>query len=87
MFLAALACVVGACLGCRVPALRMLGFPPPVDDTPAYKKGWFWGVVVGGAAVLAGGTVAVVLANKTRVVPYTPTVTTLQPDVDARSAK
>ena len=60
--------------------------PPPVDDTPAYKKGWFWGVVVGGAAVLAGGTVAVVLANKTRIVPYTPTVTTL-PDVDARSAK
>ncbi len=30
---------------------------PPVPATPLYKKGWFWGTMVGVAAVVAGGTV------------------------------
>jgi uncharacterized protein (DUF2126 family) len=33
MFLAALACVERACTHCALPALRMAGFSPPVDDT------------------------------------------------------
>lgn len=34
----------------------------PVDDKPIYKKGWFWGAVVGGAVVVAGATVGLVFA-------------------------
>lgn len=60
--------------------------PPPVDETPVYQKGWFWGVVIGGAAVVAGGIVAGVVANQPRVLPYSPTATNLN-DIDARSAK
>jgi len=60
--------------------------PPPIDETPAYKRGWFWGVVIGGAALIAGGVTAAVLANQPQVKTYTPTSTTL-PDIDARSAK
>jgi tetratricopeptide (TPR) repeat protein len=41
--------------------------PPPqvVEDTPTYKKGWFWGVVVGAVVVVgAGVTVGVIAANQ-----------------------
>ena len=41
--------------------------PPPVEpEVPLYKKGVFWGVVIGAAAVIAAGTVtAVVLTSQT----------------------
>jgi tetratricopeptide (TPR) repeat protein len=39
---------------------------PPVDK-PLTKKGWFWGVVVGGAVVVAGAvTLGVVLGTRSR---------------------
>ena len=28
--------------------------PPPPPHRPLYKKGWFWGAVVGGVVVAAG---------------------------------
>lgn len=34
-------------------------------DKPLVKKGWFWGVVVGGAVLIAGGvTLGIVLSNR-----------------------
>jgi tetratricopeptide (TPR) repeat protein len=36
------------------PAVVMTA-PPPRSDKPLIKKGWFWGVVVGAAAVVATG--------------------------------
>lgn len=36
----------------------------PSRDRPLYKKGWFWGVVVGGAVLVAGGvTLGLVLGR------------------------
>lgn len=34
------------------------------DDRPLVKKGWFWAVVVGGAAAVAGGVTAAVLLSR-----------------------
>lgn len=36
----------------------------PVRDKPVYKKGWFWGVVVGGAVVAAGAITLGVLLSR-----------------------
>ena len=33
-------------------------------DKPVYKKGWFWGVVVGGAVVVAGAITLGVLLSR-----------------------
>jgi tetratricopeptide (TPR) repeat protein len=54
--------------------------PPPapviVEEEPVYKKGWFWGVVVGAAVAVGGiaGGVGYVLAPK----PRNPTLGSLQ---------
>jgi tetratricopeptide (TPR) repeat protein len=36
----------------------------PAHDKPIYKKGWFWGVVVGGVVVAAGAVTLGVLLSK-----------------------
>ena len=36
----------------------------PVRDKPVYKKGWFWGVVVGGVVVAAGAITLGVLLSR-----------------------
>ena len=40
--------------------------PPPrrKSDKPIYKKAWFWGVVGGGAVLVAGGVVGIVFATQ-----------------------
>lgn len=60
--------------------------PPPVAEVPLYQRGWFWGVVGGAVAVIAGGIVVGVVASQPRVAPYTPASTTLA-DIDARTSK
>ncbi len=48
--------------------------PPLVvqEETPVYKKGWFWGVVGGGAAVaIAGGIYAGIRASQPMKTPTT----------------
>lgn len=46
------------------PATRVDLVAQPADK-PIYKKGWFWGVVVGGAVVVAGAiTLGVVLGTR-----------------------
>jgi len=48
---------------------------PPQRDKPIYKKGWFWGVVVGAAAVVAVGvSVGVVYGTKSDSVHPLPDV-------------
>lgn len=42
--------------------------PPPEPTTPAYQQGWFWGVVIGTAAVV-GGAVALAVATRRDGVP------------------
>jgi len=39
---------------------------PPAESTkrPLHRRGWFWGVVIGGALVLAGGITAGVLLSR-----------------------
>jgi tetratricopeptide (TPR) repeat protein len=70
--------------GAAPPDLRVASAPatpaPPLAapeapaDRPIYKKGWFWGVISGVAAVLiAGVAVAVVLSGGSPVVPM-PTI-------------
>ena len=34
------------------------------DDERVYKKAWFWVVVAGGAAVLAGGIAGIAIATQ-----------------------
>jgi hypothetical protein len=34
------------------------------DGRPLVKKGWFWAVVIGGAAAVAGGVTAAVLLSR-----------------------
>ncbi len=45
--------------------------PPPqvVEDTPAYKKGWFWGVVIGAAVVVAAGVTITLIATSPKSAP------------------
>lgn len=57
--------------------------PPPVEETPLYKKGWFWGVIAGGVAVVAGSVAAGVAASQPREVTYTPSAGTLD-QIDGR---
>lgn len=45
------------------------------DDKPAHKKAWFWITIIGGAAVIAGVTTAVVLT--TRPKPFEPELGTI----------
>jgi len=48
--------------------------PPPAPEQPLYKKGWFWGVVAGGVAVVgAGVATAVVLRRRPAAVQLPPT--------------
>lgn len=56
---------------------------PPAVEPPVYAKSWFWAAIGGAVVVVAAGVTAGVLANAPRVVPYTPTPTTL-PDIDTR---
>jgi hypothetical protein len=42
----------------------LIASAPPRREKPIYKKGWFWGVVAGGAVVVAGAVVlGVVLSS------------------------
>jgi tetratricopeptide (TPR) repeat protein len=41
------------------------------ERKPIYKKGWFWGVVVGGAVVVAGAVVVGVLVGSPASGPHT----------------
>jgi tetratricopeptide (TPR) repeat protein len=47
------------------------------DDRPVYKKGWFWGVIVGSLAVVAGVTTAVVLTTRNRDDDFDPELGTI----------
>jgi hypothetical protein len=47
------------------PAAVTATAPPPAEHRPVYKKGWFWGVMAGVAAVVvAGVTVGAVLGTQ-----------------------
>ncbi|MBL9038620.1 MAG: tetratricopeptide repeat protein [Archangium sp.] len=57
--------------------------PPLEEPKPVYTKGWFWGVVGGGVAVVAGAVVAgVLLSNRGAPAVTYPTATLM--DIDGR---
>ncbi len=55
----------GSATNATTPSLLVAPAPPP--RRPLYKQGWFWGVVGGGAAVVAGAVaVSIVFATRDR---------------------
>ncbi len=46
------------------PTIDTVTAPPPASDKPIYKKGWFWGVLVGSAVVVAAVAVGVTLGTE-----------------------
>ncbi len=52
--------------------------PPPTK--PLTRRGWFWGVVAGSAAVVVAGVAVGVVLGTAKTVPPTPTFGTIQGD-------
>jgi hypothetical protein len=74
--------------GASVARAGSLGQPLAIDVTGAkvavYKRGWFWGIVVGAAVVGAGVATAVALTAKPGVSSDTPATVVIHPMISVR---